>query len=201
MAYGTYILAAGSPGPSNMAIMSIAMRAGRSPALAFALGVMTGSVTWGVLAATGSSALLHAYAGILPALRVAGGAYLLYLAYKAARSAARPFVARETGERAEGPLRAFYLRGLALHLTNPKAILAWVAIIALGLPADAPAFGPAVIVAGCAMLGCLTFGGYALAFSTRPVAAAYARMCRGFDGLLALTFGYAGLRLLLERDA
>ena len=31
-------------------------------------------------------------------------------------------------------LRKLYMRGLSLHLTNPKAILTWLSIVSIGLP-------------------------------------------------------------------
>ncbi|MGO7423738.1 LysE family translocator, partial [Rhizobium ruizarguesonis] len=56
--YIAYAIAAGSPGPSNMAIMNVAMRQGRRPALAFAAGVITMSTCWGLVVVTGISTLL-----------------------------------------------------------------------------------------------------------------------------------------------
>ncbi|WP_460116298.1 LysE family translocator [Pseudomonas sp. H2_D02] len=83
LAFGTYVLAAASPGPSNMAIMDVAMRDGRTRALMLASGVITGSLFWAILAATGISALLAAYAQALLLIKVVGGVYLLYLALRA----------------------------------------------------------------------------------------------------------------------
>jgi len=82
--YIAYAIAAGSPGPSNMAIMNVAMRQGRRPALALAAGVITMSTFWGLIAVTGISTLLVRYAHALLFLKVAGGLYLLWLAWKAA---------------------------------------------------------------------------------------------------------------------
>ncbi len=46
LVYTAYIIAAGSPGPSNMRIMSVAMDHGRRSALVFAAGVVSGSIFW-----------------------------------------------------------------------------------------------------------------------------------------------------------
>jgi len=88
LVYTAYIIAAASPGPSNMRIMGTAMRQGRNAALLLAAGVVTGSVFWGVMAATGISAILARYAHALIVLKILGGVYLLFLAVKAARRAA-----------------------------------------------------------------------------------------------------------------
>ncbi|KAG0922477.1 hypothetical protein G6F31_019900 [Rhizopus arrhizus] len=84
LVYGTYLIATASPGPSNMAIMATAMRHGRVPALALAAGVITGSLFWATLAATGISAVLAASAQALFIIKVVGGVYLLSLAWKRA---------------------------------------------------------------------------------------------------------------------
>ena len=86
--YGAYIVATASPGPSNMAIMAVAMNRGRRAGLAIAAGIVTGSLLWAAIAATGLSSLLATYSDALFVIKIAGGLYLLYLAWKAARSEA-----------------------------------------------------------------------------------------------------------------
>ena len=58
LAYSAYFVGTASPGPSNLAIMGIAMNAGRRAALVFALGVISGSFFWALLASLGLSAVL-----------------------------------------------------------------------------------------------------------------------------------------------
>ncbi len=201
LVYLTYLIATASPGPSNMAIMGVAMSEGRRPALALALGVVTGSMFWAVLAATGISAVLATYASALEAIKLAGGLYLLFLAYKSARSAltARPVQARSSATGQKPEYLQLYRRGVLLHLFNPKAVLAWIAIMSLGLRPDAPAYTFPLIVAGCAALGIVVFGLYALIFSTEPMVRGYQKARRGIEGVLAIFFGVAGIKLLLSR--
>jgi len=126
LVYGTYLVATASPGPSNMAIMATAMRDGRVPALALAAGVITGSLFWAVLAATGISAVLATYAEALFVIKLMGGAYLLYLAFRAGRSAMRAtsdIVGMNNG-RSILPYRLLYRQGVLMHIGNPKAVLA-----------------------------------------------------------------------------
>lgn len=70
LVYAAYIIAVASPGPSNMRIMGVAMDQGRRAALILAAGVVTGSVFWGMMAATGVSALLARYAEALIVLKI-----------------------------------------------------------------------------------------------------------------------------------
>ncbi|MGN7958059.1 LysE family translocator [Agrobacterium radiobacter] len=192
LVYGTYIVATASPGPSNMAIMGTAMRDGRLPALALTAGVITGSLFWAILAATGMSAALAAYAQALFVIKIFGGVYLLYLAFRAGRSALKPvsdFVSVDTG-RATPRYRALYRQGLLMHIGNPKAIMAWIAIMSLGFREDAPAGMLPAIIGGCAILG----------FSTASMIALYTRLRRWIESVLSVVFAAAGLKLLLWQN-
>lgn len=201
LVYTAYIVGAASPGPSNMRIMAVAMHRGRRAALVLAAGVISGSFFWGSMAATGVSAVLTQYAEALTLLKILGGAYLLFLAFKAARSA------MTSSEQVERAIAAtpdvsgvrLYQRGLLMHLTNPKALLGWVATMTLGLGAQATPQTVAVILAGCAVLSVTIFCGYAIVFSTAPMIRAYRRARRWIEGTLAAVYATAGVKLLWSR--
>lgn len=200
--FTAYIIAAASPGPSNLRIMGVAMNHGRKAGVALAAGVISGSLIWGISAATGVSALLARYAEALFVLKIFGGLYLLYLSVRAARSAMTPDAATSSmnARTDTAPSSAtLYRHGLFMHLANPKAILGWIALVTLGLGSDASWHDVVTILAGCAVLSVTIFGGYALVFSTPPMVRAYRRVRRGIEGVLAAFFGFAGLRLLFSR--
>jgi threonine/homoserine/homoserine lactone efflux protein len=200
--YTAYVIAAGSPGPSNMRIMGVAMHNGRRAALILAAGVVSGSIFWGAMAATGVSAILTRYAEALILLKIFGGLYLLYLAFKAGKAAlaSGDQAVSHTGPNGAAVSGAeLYRRGLLMHLSNPKSILAWIALVTLGLGPNASWHTLAAILGGCAVLSVTIFCGYAVIFSTAPMVRLYRRARRWIEGVLALFFGVAGLRLLLAR--
>lgn len=201
LVYATYLVGAASPGPSNMAIMGTAMRDGRLPALVLAAGVITGSFFWAILAATGLSAVLTTYAEALLVIRIVGGAYLLYLAFQTGRSALKPGpdVAMTDPQRQPPGLGRLYRRGLLMHIGNPKAVLSWMAVMSLGLGQDASGAILPVIIAGCAFLGVIVFGGYGILFSTAPMIALYTRLRRRIEATFSALFALAGFKLLLSR--
>jgi threonine/homoserine/homoserine lactone efflux protein len=196
--YIAYVIAAGSPGPSNMAIMNVAMSQGRRPALALAAGVITMSTCWGLIAITGISTLLVRYAHALLILKVAGGLYLLWLAWRAARSAAATNAPAGEFAWPAAELGVLYRRGILMHLGNPKAVLAWVAIMSLGLKPGASPEMAITAFGGCVLLGMSIFSGYALLFSTAPMVRGYARARRWIEGSLAVFFAGSGSRLLFS---
>ncbi|NML75746.1 LysE family translocator [Rhizobium sp. S-51] len=200
-AYLVYLVAVISPGPAIMAIVSTSICDGRRAGLAMAAGVFAGSFTWAMAASIGLAALLTQYAGFLQMVKIAGGLYLLYLAAKALRSASRKddHILPATGNPEKRSLRRIFLLGYAIHLTNPKAIFAWVAIISLGLPANASAQAVAFIVGGCLLTGMTVFTGYAILFSTARAFRVYRAARRGIDATLGVLFAAAGIKLLATR--
>jgi len=199
--YTTYFVATASPGPSNMAIMGTAMKKGRSAALALAGGVIGGSMLWALLAACGVLTVLATFAQLLIVLKIGGGLYLLWLAFKSGKSAlcradAIEFMASDKRV-ANGKL---FRQGMLMHVGNPKAILTWAAIMSVALKPDLAASTLPMIICGCAGICVVVFCGYALLFSTAVMSAFYRRIRRGLDALLACCFAIAGLKLVFSRS-
>lgn len=192
-ALGTFLVAAGSPGPATLAVASVAMGSGRRAGLALGAGLAVGLAVWGVAVGLGFGALVAQSPVFLTIFKVIGGGYLLYLAWQSAKSAIAP----QDAPRATDPGRAFR-RGLILNLGNPKAALAWIAALALGSGDGAVGWG---VVAACAALGAVIYATYALAFALGPVRGVYMRARRGIEAATAGLFALAGLRLLTWRDA
>ena len=196
VSFAAYLVATLSPGPANLAIMSTSMREGRTPGLMMAMGVIMGSMTWGLLAATGLSTLMSSFGWLMTAFRIIGGLYLLWLGYKSLKSALgsqEPKAKRSSKNRTR---TQYFLIGLGIHLTNPKSIFAWLSIITIGITPAAPTGITYIIVGGCLFLGILVFGGYALAFSTQRMIDLYRSFRRWIEGTAALIFGFAGFKLL-----
>ena len=125
-------------------------------------------------------------------LKIAGGLYLLWLAYQSARSAFKPSnVKSETlvNER-------WFWRGLFLNLSNPKAVVAWMAALSMGLGTGDGAMMVTAATFLCVILGLLNYMGYTLLFSQRGMMAGYNRLKRWIDGTVAALFAVAGFGLL-----
>jgi threonine/homoserine/homoserine lactone efflux protein len=88
-------------------------------------------------------------------------------------------------------------RGLALHLTNPKAIFVWLSFVSLALPPGAGQLDALAVVGRCGLISTSVFGAYALLFSTGAARRGYQAAERPINALLAGLFGLAGLRMLL----
>jgi threonine efflux protein len=179
------------------------MNQGRVQGLALASGILTGSVFWSCSAAFGLGAVLYANVWLFESLRYVGAVYLLFLAYKSCRSAmvnkSDSSKMLATLETKQTSLRAAYFRGLAIHLTNPKAILFLGSLFAMGMPSSVSTQGLlSVIVLLTIQSACINLG-YAVLFSNPRIRQSYFKMKRGFDAAFTLMFGVAGIKILLSK--
>lgn len=198
LAYGAFFLGIVSPGPNILAVIGTSMSVGRPQGIALAIGVASGSFTWALMTAVGLSALLASYADALSVIRIVGGLYLLYLAWKSIRSACASHDMTALNVQSSGQSRLRYLmRGYAIQMTNPKAALTWIAIISLGLTEGAPSWVALAIVGGTFVLSLIIHVLYAIGFSTAVMVRLYTRARRGIEAVLGAFFGLAGSRLLL----
>lgn len=193
-----YAIGTASPGPGNLSIANAAMNDGRQAGLVLATGVISGSLCWGLLTAFGVSAILVSFHGFIVWLKLLGAAYLLWLASKALRSAFRPGDPAARPARSHTRLRGYYLQGLGLHLTNPKAALTWFTVTSVGLTRGAPQWQSYVLVATCALTGVMIFGLYALIFASQTAETYLNRARRSFDVVCAGFYALVAVGFLVS---
>jgi len=189
-----FLLAAATPGPATLAVSTTAMALGMRSAAMLGFGLAIGLSFWGVIAAAGLGALLIQSSMGLTVLRWVGGTYLLYLAWQAGRSACRRTTTIDSAEIASDT--RLIMRGLLLNLSNPKAVLAWISILALGVGSASGGPSLAIITGLCAALGLVIYLFYACAFSHSSVRAGYRASRRVIEGAAAAFFGFTGLKLI-----
>lgn len=192
------LIAGGSPGPATLAIAGTSMASGRRMGLAIASGITTGSFAWSFGAAFGLAAVMMTNAWVFEVIRYFGAGYLLFLAYKSAKSAIKPKSAPPLGMTHTSAKRA-YFKGVMLHLGNPKAILFFGSLYAIGVPAGTSPMGLLTVILAVGIQGAIIFHGYALLFSSAPMTRGYLKLRRWFDGAIAVAFGAAGLKILTAK--
>ncbi len=133
---GAYVLAAVVlvvvPGPNVVFIAGTAAARGRMAGLAAALGVEMATLTHGLVAALGLTAVIAASPVALTVVRLAGAAYLAWLGVRTLRG--RDAAAVERAPRG----RASLLDGFWVNLLNPKVVLFFLAFLPQFVDARAP---------------------------------------------------------------
>ena len=122
-----YALAVASPGPGVAAIVARALARGFRGAPAFIAGFLAGDLVWFTLAATGLAALAQTAHLVFAAVKYAGAAYLLYLAWSMWIAAPQELDGGEP-EFAQQPARAF-LASFSLTMGNPKTMVFFLALL------------------------------------------------------------------------
>ena len=135
----TVLVVNATPGVDMMLVLTRTLRHGVVGGIAAALGVSAGCVVHTFVAAFGLAALLAASAAAFAAVKWAGAAYLLWLAFGMLRDGLRvrdPLAV--DAERAASPgLARLFAQGLATNVLNPKVALFFLALLPQFIAADA----------------------------------------------------------------
>ena len=116
-----------TPGPNMIYLISRSITQGRAAGLVSLGGVALGFVFYMLSAAFGITALLFAVPYAYDALRFAGAANLLFLAWQAMKPGGRsPFHVRELA--IDGPRKLFAM-GFVTNLLNPKIAMLYLALL------------------------------------------------------------------------
>ncbi len=187
---------AATPGPDMLLIASRSAGQGLRAGFATLFGIQIGTYCHALLAALGLAQLFVLVPVAYDAVRIAGAAYLLYLAWTTLRSKS---VLRAAAPGADGkPLARIALQGLTTNLLNPKMALF---VLALFPQFVEPQAGP---VALQIMLLATVLNAVAFCVNALVIVASsrMGRMLAGGGGgrwpqyLLATVFGGLALRLL-----
>jgi threonine/homoserine/homoserine lactone efflux protein len=121
-----YFLAVATPGPGVAAVVARSLARGAQGAPAFIAGFLIGDLIWFTVAATGLAALAQTAHVVFVAIKYAGAAYLLYLAWRLWTTpvTAALEAAPDSGQK---PLQLF-VGSLALTLANPKTMIFFLAL-------------------------------------------------------------------------
>ncbi len=116
-----------TPGPNMVYLISRSISQGRVAGLISLGGVALGFVFYLLCAAFGITAFLIAVPFAHDALRIAGAAYLFYLAWQAVKPGGRsPFEVRELPR--DSPRRLFMM-GFMTNLLNPKIAIMYLSLL------------------------------------------------------------------------
>lgn len=137
--FGLFLMAVlllnATPGPDTAYIVGRSVAQGRRAGLLSALGITAGCCIHATLSAFGLTALLAASATAFMAVKLAGGAYLVYLGLKML------FSKEKTASRLQPDLRShktIFVQALITNVLNPKVILFFLSFFPQFVQHDSP---------------------------------------------------------------
>jgi threonine/homoserine/homoserine lactone efflux protein len=123
----TYFMAAVTPGPGVAAVVARVLAKGTSGTPSFVAGIIVGDLLWFGIAAAGLTVLAQTFAMLFLAIKYAGAAYLLFMAWKLWTAPVMSIApAQVEPDDRKGRL---FAAGLALTLSNPKAMVFTLAVL------------------------------------------------------------------------
>ena len=187
------LVAVASPGPALL--MATHTSASRGRAAGFAAGVGLGlmAATWTLMALLGLAVVFELFPMVYIGAKIAGGAYLLYLAYKMWRNASAPINAQIP--RAGHAFR----QGFLVNLLNPKSVLFAAAVLVAVFPAGLSIADSFVIVINHFLVEVAFYTTLAFCMSTQSVSKRYMQAKAYIDRGAAIILGALGIRLVLSR--
>lgn len=151
-------LGAMSPGPSFLMVARTAIARSRADGVAAALGMGVGGVLLAAMALAGLHAVLIAVPWLYLALKIFGGAYLIYIGWSIWRGAREPVRIAEDVDATRSLRRSFWL-ALATQLSNPKTAVVYASVFVSLLPREIPL---AVTLLLPLVIFAIEFGWYAI---------------------------------------
>ena len=182
-----------SPGPALFVAVQTNLSAGRRSGITVGAGLGLVAATWTLLALAGFAAVFELFPAAYVTARIAGAAYLLFIAYRMWRNASKP-----VGELPE-PARRAFRQGLFINVFNPKAVLFAAAVLIAIFPGGLGAVNSVVIAVNHLLIELSFYTVLALVLNTEAVAGRYLRAKTWIDRGAAAVLGALGLRILLSR--
>jgi leucine efflux protein len=175
------------PGPGTLAILKATARNGIGAGMGAVGGTLAGDMLFMLAAVLGLAAALAAHPQVLAALQWIGIAYLCWIGAQLLFSKATPASSTEVKQQSGW---AFFREGFLVCLTNPKAIMFFMAFFPLFMTEHSTGFTLAVMMLHVSLLS--------LAWQSLLVLAgnAAARHLGHIPGLRQLALRLAGLALL-----
>jgi threonine/homoserine/homoserine lactone efflux protein len=195
---GTLAIGTMSPGPSFVVVVRASAALSRRDGLAAALGMGCGGVAFAALALAGLQAVLMQVSWLYLVLKVAGGAYLVYLGIRIWRGAKLPLDTSGGARPAARGWRRSFAIALGTQLSNPKTAIWYASVFAAFLPHPIPAWMFWVLPP---LIFTLEAGWYtivAFAFSAARPRALYLGAKKWIDRAAGGIVGALGGRLIVE---
>ena len=129
-----------TPGPDTAYIVGRSVAQGRAAGLVSALGISAGCCLHAIASAFGLTAILAASATAFTVVKLAGGAYLIYLGVRLLMTRASSPTPASGLNRPPAPLALgrIFMQAVVTNVLNPKVILFFMSFFPQFVRADAP---------------------------------------------------------------
>jgi threonine/homoserine/homoserine lactone efflux protein len=186
-----------SPGPNFVLVSRTALAVSKQAGIGATLGIATGAATYACMAMFGLSVVIHQLPRLQDASRVAGGVFLMYIAYRIATDHASEDAAQQLLP-SKKSLRYGYRLGLLTSLSNLKSIAFFVSVFASFDLLQSSLLTRVAIIGVCTGIEVVWYSLVTLLFSRGSLQNLYQRRQRVLDLILCCLLAALGLFSVYE---
>ncbi|WP_129648981.1 LysE family transporter [Peristeroidobacter agariperforans] len=183
-----------SPGPDFFIVSQTALSRGFAAGAWTAAGIASGVAFYAALAVLGLAYVLSRAAWLTIAIKILGGLYLLWLAWKMLQSSTPAASSETIPVRHRNP----YLTGLLTNLTNPKVVVFFGSLFAAALTPQASLATKLAMIGMSAVLPLAWFCFVAACLALPTVRERYQSMRTAINRIGGVIIGLFGIKLLLS---
>ena len=198
-----------SPGPSFIFVAQTAMEKSRAHGIITSLGMGTGAMLFSLMAILGLFVVLQTVPVLYVVLKLLGGFYLLYIAFKMWQTAQQPIVASDVDKSQKSSeynvkytKRGYfksYLMGLLTQLSNPKTAIVIGGIFMAFLPQDIPDYSVLLLSLMAFIIDAGWYMIVSIALTTKSAQRLYLRFRKYINWLASGLMGALGIKLVLNQ--
>ena len=189
IAFLSYVIVTSiTPGPSNILMMNEARRFGFAGSWRFSSGILGGFAVLGILSGAFTTGLYRFLPVVAPYFKMAGAAYLLYLAWQIGW--------HRSSEKEGKEMKSSFLSGFMIQLINVKSILYFLTVMSVFILPFTQEFGTVVFYLSLSIvigwLALLLWSGFGSVFKTF-----FARHDKSFRWLMGSLLAYSAIRIMI----
>jgi threonine/homoserine/homoserine lactone efflux protein len=189
-----------SPGPSFILVAQTAMAKSRTEAIAVSIGMGIGATIFAVIASVGLFVLLDSIPWFYIGLKVAGGSYLCFLAFKMWKSSNEPMETKLTSTKTNSGVLRMFFSGLFTQLSNPKTAIVFGSVFAAFLPKYVPEYSYYLITASTFLIDTLWYVLVATLLSTPKAQKVYVKFKKYISRVASAFMGVLGVKLISSQQ-
>ncbi|QLE73149.1 LysE family translocator [Streptomyces rectiverticillatus] len=157
-----------TPGPNMIYLVSRSITQGRRAGLVSLLGVAVGFFVYLLAAVAGLATLFSLVPAVYTALKLAGAAYLAYLAWKTLKPGG--VSAFDPKPLPPDPARKLFTMGLVTNLLNPKIAILFISVLPQFIDPDRGSVAGQSLVLGLTLIAVAVTGNGLIAMSAGAIA-------------------------------
>lgn len=194
---GLFVLTFFNPGANLFVVVQTSLASGRRAGVITGLGVALGDALYSGLGLFGMATLITQCESLFSAIKIVGGAYLLWFAWKTLRRQPTP-MSSALLQPIVAPWHVFFRTGAITCLSNPQTVLFFISIFSVTLSAQTPTWAKLLAWCGIVLSSVIWRVFLSQAFSLPAVRRGYARTQKVASRVIGVVIGAFAVKLIWE---